>query len=163
MVSPIQQYDYSAGIGQRVNAPAYRPALAAPNTKTYWVEFASCQSLPAEIFEPVLNLGSIESNIEESNARYEQARQACNDCPVWHLCYAKAEPTDFFYTTRAGIKPGQLEMYEEEGERPWEKVPPKKKCAKGHNNWKVWGKKRPRRKCVDCSNENSAKQRAKEG
>jgi len=144
--------------------PMYRAPSRAPNTKTFWFEEASCQSLPAEDFEPSFGTASREENIKANEDRFERARRACSDCPIWHICYQKAEPDDFFYTMRAGIEPVQFTQYKELGRTMYrgnQQSGEKQRCAKGHNNWKIWGKKKPRRKCVDCAAENGANQRAK--
>lgn len=160
MVSPIQRYDYMPPEGNQVWAPVYRQATAAPNTKVIWVELAGCQTSPAEIFEPTFDEGSKVDNIRVSNERYEQARKVCSTCPVFTSCYTKASESDFFYTTRAGVKPTQLVRYEAEGKLTYLSEAVKDRCAKGHNNWKVWGKKNPRRKCATCNQEALAAARA---
>jgi ferredoxin len=159
MVSPIQFYDYIAAEEGQVNVPTYRQSLAAPDTKTYWVEQAACETLPPEIFEPVFDLGSRQKNIEVSEDRYEQARKACSDCPVFHMCYTHATESDFYYTTRAGLRPGQLDEYLDKGMVINITRTKSDKCPRGHYNWKTWGKKQPRRKCVDCSNMGTAGRR----
>src|SRR5947208_2674447 len=120
--------------------PNYRAPAKAPNTKTYWVEEANCNSLDPELFEPTFK-GRRENNIKRTEARFEQALEACSDCPVFHLCYQKASPDDFFYTFRAGVVPTQYVNYVERGRvehRSGQASQEAQKCAKGHNNWKVW-------------------------
>lgn len=142
-----------------------RSRLAAPPTPTYhWSEDANCHSLPAEIFEPSLEGRHREENLKVTEERMEQARKACSDCPVWDMCYKEASPNDFFYTMRAGIEPAQFTQYKELEAvryRSGQASQDAKLCSKGHNNWKMWGKKHPRRKCADCSNERSAQYREK--
>lgn len=160
MVSPVRKYDYMASLDAQIYAPPYRASLTryAPNTKEYWFEKAACRSLPAENFEPVFDGGvdgvkTKEDVIRENEAKFEQARKACDSCPVWHLCYQKALGDDFFYTMRAGIEPVQFTRYKATGRVPWrsgQELDDKDTCIRGHGNWKVWGKKRPRRKCLDC-------------
>lgn len=152
MVSPVRFYDHLSGEENAVYVPAYRQTLAAPDTKTYWVEDAACNTSPAELFEPTFDLGSRVDNIRVSNERYEQAKEVCATCPVFHMCYTKAREADFFYTTRAGVKPTQLVEYEEQGRLNYMSRIKSDKCPRGHSNWKIWGKKQKRRKCVDCSN-----------
>lgn len=152
MVSPVRFYDHLSGEENAVYVPAYRQTLAAPDTKTFWVEDAACDTSPAELFEPIFGLGSKSKNIEVSNERYEQAKEICATCPVFHMCYTKAKESDFFYTTRAGVKPTQLVRYEIDGKVAEMSETQSDKCPRGHFNWKTWGKKQPRRKCVDCSN-----------
>ena len=152
-----------------VRVPAYRQRLNVPNTMKMWWEDASCLTSPAEIFEARLDGGlngakTKQEVVQEEQEKFNRAQQICNDCPVWHLCYQKASPDDFFYTMRAGIEPGQFKTYKEQGRvnyRSGQSLEDKNTCKQGHNNWKVWGKKRPRRKCVDCSKENTARQKAK--
>lgn len=152
-------------IQDRDKMPALRLARVAPNTKTYWVEDAACETLPPELFEPEFpDTGSHDATLAMNEAKMEQARKACSDCPVWHLCYTKASPDDFFYTMRAGVEPAQLTLYRERGRveyRSGQASQEVQRCKQGHNNWKIWGKKKPRRKCVDCSRANSATRQAK--
>lgn len=158
MVSPVRKYDYMAGADSQVYAPPYRASLGrwAPNTTKIWVEDAACESLPAELFEPTLDAGglkTVDDVIEENEAKFEQARKACSSCPVWHMCYKKATGDDFFYTMRAGVEPVQFTNYKQSRRVSWRSgqgLGDKDTCLRGHSNWKTWGKKRPRRKCVDC-------------
>lgn len=139
-----------------------RPPKVAPNTKTYWVEEAACQSLPAEDFAPSLQ-GRRATNLKANEDKFERARRACSSCPIWHMCYQKATPDDFYYTMRAGIEPVQYTEYKELGRvryRSGQRAGDENKCKNGHENWRMWGKKRPRRKCVDCDNERQRKNRA---
>jgi hypothetical protein len=141
----------------------YRPPSKAPDTVELWWEKASCQSLPAEDFEPTFGVGSREEVIKANEDKFERARRACSSCLIWHMCYQKAGPDDFFYTMRAGVEPAQFTLYKERGrivERQSQMASDKLRCPEGHSNWKIWGKKRPRRKCVDCSYESNAKSRA---
>lgn len=141
--------------------PSYwlRRMPKAPNTTTMWFEEAGCYDMDPNLFEPALKAGSEEIDLASSEACMEQARKACSDCPVWHLCYSKAEESDFYYTMRAGLEPGQLKEYEElhqVREFSGEKV---ERCVRGHNDWVIWGKKRPRRKCRQCDLEDGPKRR----
>lgn len=133
----------------------------APDTKTYWVEDAACQSLPAEDFEPSLK-GRRKTNIKATEDRFERARRACSSCPIWHICYQKATPDDFYYTMRAGLEPAQFTEYKELGRvnyRSGQKAGDENLCKNGHNNWRMWGKERKRRKCVTCDKERKAVKR----
>lgn len=167
MVSPVRKYDYMAGVDLSVTVPAYRRKVYVPTTVKYWWEDAACQSSPAEDFEPRLegeaNKGkSRHQVVQENEASLDRARQMCNGCPVWHLCYQKANREDFFYTMRAGIEPEQFTEYKEQGRinhRGNQELGLKATCRRGHNNWTIWGKKRPRRKCVTC-NAMTTKQKA---
>lgn len=156
MVSPIRVPNYN--VDQWLNVPPYRPKSQAPNTKIFWIEEAACQSSPADLFEPEQGdpFGGSpqkEAILAANDDKFAQARRLCNQCPVWHLCYLNATENDFYYTMRAGIEPGQYVRWKELGRwdyRVDQKLANKNTCMRGHNNWKVWGKKRPRRKCVDC-------------
>lgn len=158
-ISPIEDYEVPVSFW-------LRPMRAAPNTLKYWWEDASCYDLPPELFDFALKEGVSpprQETIEENEAKFEQARKACSSCPVWHLCYQKASGDDFFYTMRAGIEPAQFTQYKEAGRvryRSGQELGDKDTCLRGHNNWKIWGKKRPRRKCVDCGKMSPAEKAA---
>ncbi len=153
MVSPVRKYDYTAAMDQQLMVPPLRRNPASPNTNTYWVEFGSCQSSPAELFEPAFGAGSMEKVTQANEDKFAHARGLCNECPIWHICYLKATSDDFYYTMRAGIEPVQFTEYKERGRlnyKSTQRSAHKATCKRGHNNWKLWGKKRPRRKCVTC-------------
>lgn len=137
-----------------------RPQAAAPNTIKYWWEDANCREMDPTLFEPALEGGfRREKKLAINEQRMEQARKACSDCPVWHLCYQKAQENDFYYTMRAGIEPGQLTQYRELGRINDRQGQEREKCVNGHNDWAIWGKKRPRKKCRQCSRDADAKKR----
>lgn len=157
-------WKYNYDTDNWMDVPAYRRPTPSPDTKRLWFEDAACYSLPAELFEPSFGTASREANIKANEDKFAQARRACMSCPVWHICYQQAKPGDFFYTMRAGLEPAQFTQYKELGTVRYQVNQPKAdqdRCSKGHKNWRWYGKKRPRRKCVDCDNENSANQRAK--
>ena len=137
-----------------------RPQGAAPNTIKFWWEDANCHEMDPTLFEPSLEgRARRETKLELNEQKMEQARKACSDCPVWHLCYQKAQEVDFYYTMRAGIEPGQLTEYRELGRVGKRKGQEKERCINGHNNWVIWGKKRPRKKCRQCALDTAARQR----
>ena len=171
MVSPIRKYDYMAGEDGMVRVPPYRPKVYVPNTLKYWWEDAACSASPAEYFEPALE-GRADSNdrltrhevVKDVQAKLDTGHKLCNSCPVWHLCYTNAQPDDFFYTMRAGIEPAQFTDYKALGKvryKATQRSAERQYCKNGHSNWRVWGKARPRRKCVDCSKGNARRQREK--
>jgi len=163
-VAGQQFWKYNYDTDNWMSAPVYRRPSFAPNTKKFWFEDAACQSLPAELFEPAFGAGTREETIKANEDKFAQARRACNGCPVWHMCYKNAEPGDFYYTMRAGVEPVQFTIYKEQG-LVRDKVSKKRgditHCAQGHNDWRMWGKKNPRRKCATCARENGVVQRAK--
>lgn len=137
-----------------------RPQGAAPDTIRYWWEDANCHEMDPTLFEPSLEgRASRETKLELNEQKMEQAREACSDCPVWHLCYQKAQENDFYYTMRAGIEPGQLTEYRELGKIRYQTGQEKERCVNGHNDWVMWGKKRPRKKCRQCALDTAARQR----
>lgn len=154
----FQFWKYKYDVDNWMNVPAYRQSSFAPDTVSYWWEDASCYSSPAELFDPALE-GRGNDNLSRHDVvldvqlRMDKGHQLCNECPVWHICYQQAEPDDFFYTMRAGIEPGQFREYKKLGRmnyRSGQAKGDKETCLRGHNNWKIWGKKKPRRKCVTC-------------
>src|SRR5512139_4016889 len=159
MVSPIQKISYMEEMDKMGAYAWLRLTPRAPNTVKMWFEDAACYDLSPDLFEPSFEGSSEEEIIATNEAKMEQALPACSDCPVWHLCYSKAEESDFYYTMRAGLEPGQLKEYKElhqvrdfSGERV-------ERCSRGHNDWVIWGKKRPRRKCRQCDLEDGPKRR----
>lgn len=163
MVSPIRKIDYTNEMDQMGAYDWLRRIPKAPNTTRYWWEDANCFEMDSELFEPALEgRARREKKLALSEQRMEQARKACSDCPVWHLCYQKAQENDFYYTMRAGIEPGQLTEYRELGEVRYRSGQEKERCVNGHNDWVIWGKKRPRKKCRQCSLDADAKRRQAE-
>lgn len=160
MVSPIRKPDYTNEMDQMGAYAWLRITPRAPNTIKMWYEDANCYELDHELFEPALEGRSREENLATSEARLEQAQKACSDCPVWHLCYQKAQPNDFYYTVRAGLEPGQLAEYKELGTVGYRSGQEVERCAQGHNDWVIWGKKKPRKKCRQCSLDAGARKRA---
>lgn len=137
-----------------------RPQAAAPDTIKYWWEDANCHEMDPTLFEPSLEgRARRETKLELNEQRMEQARKACSDCPVWHLCYQKAQESDFYYTMRAGIEPGQLTEYRELGQIRYQTGQERERCVRGHNDWVIWGKKKPRKKCRTCALADAEKQR----
>lgn len=167
MAGQFWKYDYSPGNWMRV--PVYRrPQYAPPTQKEpHWTTLASCNSLPPDLFEfnhADDNSISQEETLKEHESKFEQARKACSTCPVFHLCYLNAQEVDFHYTLRAGIDPVQYTRWKSEGViryRSDQRLANEEKCKNGHNNWVIWGKARPRRKCIDCNRVNTAKAGAK--
>lgn len=133
---------------------------AAPNTIKYWWEDANCYEMDPELFEPALEgQARRKTKLEQSEQRMEQAREACSDCPVWHLCYQKAQENDFYYTMRAGVEPGQLTEYRQMGRVRYRNGQETERCVNGHNDWVIWGKARPRKKCRKCALDARTKKR----
>ena len=160
MVSPIRKISYEGDYDFMGLADWARPQPAAPNTLKYWWEDANCYEMDPELFEPSLEgRASRKTKLELSEQRMEQARKACSDCPVWHLCYQKAQENDFYYTMRAGIEPGQLTEYRELGRVGARSGQEQERCVNGHNDWAVWGKARPRKKCRQCALDAGARKR----
>lgn len=143
----------------QMKVPAYRGTYdySLPTETYFWQEDAACAGSDPELWEPQFNgRGGFDKSmvIEENETRLAKAKSICNDCPVWHLCYQDSQSDDFWYTMRAGIEPVMFTKYKEEGGRPRYHSNQEKgqidTCKNGHNNWRVWGKQRPRRVCVDC-------------
>lgn len=151
MVSPVRKISYLEEMDKMPAFSWLRIKPKAPNTTKMWFEDANCYNMDSEIFEPALEGGSRQENLELSEARLEQARKACSDCPVWHLCYAKGQENDFYYTTRAGLEPGQLTEYKDLGRVNYRSGQEVERCINGHNDWVIWGKKKPRKKCRECA------------
>lgn len=151
MVSPVRQISYMEEMDKMGAYAWLRIRPKAPNTVKMWYEDAKCYEMDSELFEPALEGGSRQENLTVSGERMEQAKQACDDCPVWHLCYQKAQENDFFYTMRAGLRPGQLVEYEELGRVNYRSGQEQERCVNGHNDWVIWGKARPRKKCRECA------------
>lgn len=161
MVSPVQKISYVEEMDKMGAFDWLRIVPKAPNTTKMWFEDAACYDMDPELFEAALEGGSREENLSASEARMEQARKACSDCPVWHLCYQKGRDNDFYYTMRAGLEPGQLTEYKELGRVNYRSGQEVERCAQGHNDWVVWGKARPRKKCRECARLNTQAQKAK--
>ena len=160
MVSPVRRMVNDQTYDAMGVVDWLRLKPAAPNTTRYWWEDANCYEMDPELFEPALEGRTRrETKLKLNEQRMEQARKACSDCPVWHLCYQKARENDFYYTMRAGIEPGQLTEYRELGKIRYRSGQEKKTCVNGHNDWVVWGKKRPRKKCRQCDLESAALKR----
>ena len=164
MVSPIRKPDYTSEMDKMGAYDWLRIIPRAPNTLKMWFEDAACYDMDSDLFEPTFEGGSREDILSENEAKMEQAREACSDCLVWHLCYQKAQENDFYYTMRAGLEPGQLTEYRELGRVNYRSGQEVERCVNGHNDWVVWGKARPRKKCRRCALEATAKTRkAKRG
>lgn len=167
MVSPIQQISYMEEMDKMGAYAWLRITPAAPNTLKMWYEDANCYDMDPSLFEPSLEAGSPddimsrEDRLALNEDKMEQARKACSDCPVWHLCYQKARGDDFYYTMRAGMEPGQLTEYKQLGRVNYRNGQEVELCVNGHNDWVIWGKKKPRKKCRECSRLNTQAQKAK--
>lgn len=76
-----------------------------------WQDDAACAFFPPSMFELAdsdsqIAEGMAEHEIKDLNStNFEAAKKVCDRCPVWHLCYQEAQPSDFGTTMRAGIIP----------------------------------------------------------
>lgn len=136
-----------------------------------WQDDAACAFQPHTLFEIAafddrIAEGIVPKGSDPSNeltrlnlANFERAKEICNTCPVWHLCYLEADESDFEQTVRAGITPTlfnpNLAGRNRVVAKP--KVPKIKPvslikaycCSKGHYNWAHY--KTGKRRCRTCN------------
>lgn len=140
-----------------------------------WQDDAGCAFQPPTLFEvafagdPIAE-GLNEHELKDLNVANLQAGQKiCSSCPVWHECYASADPMDFRFTMRAGMIPSRFKL----GTRGRTTNPPipvdparaedkSPLCPQGHDDWtfdvRGW------RRCAECSRlaSRAAAERARE-
>jgi hypothetical protein len=123
-----------------------------------WQEDAACRFQPYTLFEIAGNDSKISEGLTEvevkdlNDANFKRAKEICNTCPVWDMCYTTAELSDFDWSVRAGILPGRYNPNPKG--RPPQGVPFKAsedgRCSKGHDAWKVYPD--GHRRCRTCKN-----------
>lgn len=125
------------------------------STDTYvWQDDAACAFQPPGLFEIAsmgdpLAEGLTEEELRDlNNTNLLAGEKICADCPVWHLCYLSAEPSDFRFTMRAGVIPINLKIKRSATEAEREPTKPKvgrkkndptEPCKNGHElrHWKL--------------------------
>ena len=122
-----------------------------------WQEDAACRFQPHTLFEIAskdspIAYGLTVNEIKDLNeANFDRAKEICNTCPVFDLCYTSAEESDFDWTVRAGILPVKYNSTPQG--RPLKGDP--SKCPKGHSNWKLRPGEHGGRRCITCHSEAS--------
>jgi hypothetical protein len=103
-----------------------------------WMDYASCQSLPAEYFELSDHLmDSVGEAPEEQHRLISLGLRVCNDCPVKRSCLVNSDEDDRHWTTRGGQPPEGLFPNKGGGAhgKRAETFIRGKMCNKGHDKW----------------------------